>query len=99
MEVGGGIIGSHMRHVNISVFGRVQGVAFRYYAHLEAQSLGIKGLARNEPDGSVYIEAEGKNFEVVQFVEWAKHGPRYASIEKVRIAEGDMRHYPDFQVE
>lgn len=88
-----------MRHLNIWVFGRVQGVAFRYYTRLKAQALGIKGLARNEPDGSVYIEAEGKNRELDQFMEWVKHGPGNAKVGNVQITEGEICHYPDFQVE
>lgn len=41
----------------IHVFGRVQGVGFRYYTNMKALELHIKGFVENKPDGSVYIEA------------------------------------------
>ena len=41
------------------VFGRVQGVGFRYFALRQAELLGVTGFARNHPDGSVEVVAEG----------------------------------------
>ncbi|MBI2506744.1 MAG: acylphosphatase [Candidatus Colwellbacteria bacterium] len=38
------------RHLNIRVFGQVQGVFFRDSTRRKAEELGIKGFARNEPD-------------------------------------------------
>ncbi|HET8901877.1 MAG TPA: acylphosphatase [Holophagaceae bacterium] len=35
------------------VTGRVQGVGFRWWAEAQAQSLGLAGFVRNEPDGAV----------------------------------------------
>jgi len=40
--------------------GRVQGVGFRYTARALVQSLGLTGWARNEDDGSVTIEVQGR---------------------------------------
>ena len=42
----------------ILVKGRVQGVWFRKYTKDKADSLNLSGFARNELDGSVYIEVE-----------------------------------------
>lgn len=42
------------------VYGRVQGVGFRYFTWKEAERIGIKGTVRNCVDGSVEIVAEGK---------------------------------------
>ncbi len=46
-----------MKHLNIRIFGKVQGVFFRYYAEKEARSLGLTGFIRNEPDSTVYYDA------------------------------------------
>ena len=46
-------------HQNIRISGRVQGVGFRYNAREAAFHYGIKGFIRNQPNGDVYIEAEG----------------------------------------
>ena len=42
-----------MERVDITVRGRVQGVAFRWYTVRQAQGLGLVGWVRNQPDGSV----------------------------------------------
>lgn len=69
----------------IKVYGRVQGVGFRYAALDEAQRLGIKISPRNEPDGSVRIEAEGDNAALKKFVAWCRKGPPPAEVERVEV--------------
>lgn len=41
------------------VYGRVQGVGFRYTTQHEAQRLGLTGYAKNMDDGSVEVVACG----------------------------------------
>ncbi|GMO56193.1 MAG: acylphosphatase [Termitinemataceae bacterium] len=65
------------------VFGRVQGVAFRYSAQDEAQGLGITGWVRNADDGSVELHAEGEDVALRKFLDWLKHGPPYAHVKKL----------------
>lgn len=55
-------------HVNISVSGRVQKIGFRYSTLEVANQLGIAGFVQNQPDGSVYIEAEGPEESVETFI-------------------------------
>ena len=52
-----------MRRVIIFA-GRVQGVGFRATAAASARGLGVKGWVRNEPDGTVRMEAQGDPKEV-----------------------------------
>ena len=40
-------------------YGRVQGVGFRYKLRHLADSYGVTGWVRNEPDGTVSMEAQG----------------------------------------
>lgn len=72
-----------MHHVKIRVTGKVQNVSFRDSARTEAINLGINGFARNEPDGSVYIEAEGSDQAVNEFMKWCETGPRNAVVEDI----------------
>ena len=46
-----------MKNYKIIVFGIVQGVGFRYTTKAIADNMGIKGIVRNQNDGTVYIEA------------------------------------------
>ncbi len=85
------------KHLNIKVYGKVQGVFFRVSAKDEADKLGLKGFARNEKDGSVYIEVEGKKETLDKFLEWCKNGPEAAMVEKLEIKEGTVKNFSEFK--
>jgi acylphosphatase len=69
--------------VRIRVFGHVQGVNFRRDTAGVARQLGLTGFVRNEPDGSVTIEAEGDPQALVELVRWAHQGPLSARVDRV----------------
>lgn len=71
------------RAVRANVTGRVQGVAFRYSTAEQANSLGVSGWVRNEPDGSVALHAEGADQAVDALVEWCRSGPALARVHRV----------------
>jgi acylphosphatase len=73
--------------VSVRVTGRVQGVAFRWYAVQEAERLGVRGWIRNEPDESVAGHFEGATESVDALVAWCRHGPSYASVRHVAVTE------------
>jgi acylphosphatase len=85
-------------HRTIRVHGQVQGVFFRVSARDEARRLGLTGFARNEPDGSVYIEVEGDEQALERFVAWCRQGPPDAVVERVEVQEGQPRGYADFAI-
>lgn len=87
-------------HVNIKITGRVQGVFFRDSAQKKAKELKVRGFVRNEPDGSVYIEAEGEPLAVKNMVEWVKNGPQNAEVEHVEVEETkENKNFIDFKIE
>ncbi len=69
------------------VFGRVQGVYFRHSARMEAERLGVRGIARNLADGSVEVVAQGEAAAVLSLYEWLKLGPAQARVDAVRDVE------------
>jgi len=82
----------------ITISGRVQGVGFRFSTVHKAQEMGIAGFVRNQPDGSVYIEAEGEPDKLNEFVKWCWQGPPAARVENVSKQEIPSRDYSRFGV-
>jgi acylphosphatase len=74
------------------VFGKVQGVFFRHSTRIEAERLGVRGIARNLADGSVEVFAQGEAAAVLALSEWLKLGPPQARVDAVE----DIR--PEAQV-
>ena len=67
------------------MYGKVQGVGFRFYTQKKARELGIQGFVKNILDGSVYVEAEGTEEKVDEFILWINSGPPWARVDDVRI--------------
>ncbi|EST84818.1 putative acylphosphatase [Escherichia coli ECC-1470] len=66
------------------VYGRVQGVGFRYTTQYEAKKLCLTGYAKNLDDGSVEVVACGEEGQVEKLMQWLKSGgPRSARVERV----------------
>lgn len=61
--------------VQLEVYGRVQGVGFRWMTKLVADKLGIKGTVANQVDGSVKIIAIGESATLQQFIGAVKASP------------------------
>ena len=87
-----------MKHLNITIHGKVQGVSFRVATKAVANQLGITGYIKNQVDGSVYAEAEGKDFELDNFVDWCHEGPEGAQVEKVEITQSELQNYRNFEI-
>jgi acylphosphatase len=77
-----------MPRVELKIYGRVQGVGFRYDALKKAEKLGVLCVPRNEPDRSLFIAAEGDDTAALeQFVAWCRKGPWSAKVERVEVKE------------
>ncbi|MHA1293221.1 MAG: acylphosphatase [Promethearchaeota archaeon] len=72
-----------MKKIIIKVYGSVQGVFFRYTTKKVAKKLGLFGFVKNNPDGSVYIEAEGPEEKLMKLLDFSKVGPKHASVKNV----------------
>jgi acylphosphatase len=87
-----------MTHLDITIKGKVQGVFYRASTKAVADQLGIKGAVRNEPDGDVFIEAEGDKLSLEMFLDWCKEGPEKAEVTSVESHEGELKNYRNFEV-
>jgi acylphosphatase len=67
------------------VAGRVQGVWFRDSVRRIAEARDVSGWARNLPDGTVEVWAEGTLDAVQAVVDYCREGPPRAVVEGVRV--------------
>lgn len=86
-------------NVRLRIYGIVQGVNYRTHARVKAEELRLAGIVRNEPDGSVYLEAEGPSEQIEKLKEWCKAGPSRAKVEKVEVQDGEIKNYKGFEIQ
>jgi len=86
------------KSLHIIVSGIVQGVGFRYYTKLEADKYHIFGTVMNKKDGTVEIYAEGKQSQLIQFVEWCHEGPSSANVEMIEYTYQEIKRYSEFKI-
>jgi len=76
-----------IKSVYLIITGRVQGVGFRYFAEQKALEFNISGWVKNNPDGSIEIEATGDPENIVVYIDWMKIGPTRAIIKTFSVSE------------
>jgi acylphosphatase len=87
-----------MKCFHIHVYGRVQHKGFRFLAMQKAYQHEIRGYIQNRKDGSIYIEAEGKEENLMKFLEWCNKGPIGSTVEEVVSDEGEILNYTSFDI-
>lgn len=87
-----------MRNYKIKVKGDVQGVGYRYAAYQKANILGLKGTVKNLEDGSVEINAKGKDDSLDSFVKWCHQGPDTANVQDVNARETEEIEAFEFKI-
>jgi acylphosphatase len=75
----------------VVIRGRVQGVFFRVETRERAQSLGLAGWVRNNPDGTVEAVFQGERDRVDSMVAWCRRGPAAAHVEDVEVEWAEPR--------
>lgn len=83
--------GGAKARLSVKVYGMVQGVGFRWHTQRFADGLGLSGWVRNLRDGGVEIQAEGSREDLERFLEWCRHGPDFAQVDKVTFDWGESR--------
>jgi acylphosphatase len=87
------------RRVHVLIFGKVQGVSFRYHTYELAKKLGITGWVRNTSDGKVEAVFEGDGNKIEKILEFCKRGPSLARVEKVEVKEEKFKgEFKDFKI-
>lgn len=76
------------------VSGRVQGVFYRGAAAQRARDLGVRGYARNLPDGRVEVLACGEEEAVRSFVDWLWTGSSASKVASVEVTDAAVHGAP-----
>lgn len=87
-----------IKHWNIRISGKVQGVWYRANTQETAQKLNLKGFVMNKPDGSVYVEAEGEEARLEALYARCKQGPEKAVVDSVELEEGEIKGFEGFEI-
>lgn len=82
----------------VIVSGRVQGVFFRDTIRRLAESRGVSGWVRNNPDGTVEAVLEGPGDAVDELLAFAREGPRGASVENAQVADEEPEGLTGFRI-
>lgn len=87
-----------MQHYDIKIFGKVQGIGFRFMAMEAAYKYHVRGFVQNLKDGSVYLEVEGKEEDLKRFLEWCNTGALGAKVERIEATEGHLKNFVSFDI-
>lgn len=88
-----------MKHLELHIFGRVQGVGFRAETKQLAVELGLTGYVENVGQNEVKVHAEGTDKDLEIFRDWCKKGPEGAEVEKLDEKWTDeFKDYLDFSI-
>lgn len=82
------------------VSGKVQGVFFRASTARMADQLGLRGYARNLPDGRVEVLAVGSPAALAELGSWLAQGPPRAQVTELVAEDHPVErhaHITDFQ--
>ena len=72
--------------LSATVYGRVQGVNFRYFVRTVARDLGLKGYVRNLASGdAVEVKAEGQKSQLDKLLEQLNIGSPGARVKRVEV--------------
>lgn len=89
-----------MEKRQFTIYGRVQGVGFRFYTMRQAQKLMLSGSVKNLSDGSVLVIAVGIEDQIAAMRQWLKTGSPAARVDRIIEQEyiGE-REFMDFKIE
>ena len=83
-EIGTKMNSSDQKRLHAKVYGRVQGVGFRYFVMNTAVELGLVGWTRNRRDDSVEVVAEGELEVLKSLVRALQRGSRSSAVREVK---------------
>jgi acylphosphatase len=81
------------------VTGHVQGVGYRWFVEKHANTLNLRGWARNEPDGRVQVYAIGSRADLDRLAALLQQGPPHSTVRAVEQQEAPVQQLSSFHTE
>jgi acylphosphatase len=75
----------NITRLHANIYGRVQGVSFRYFVTEQAQGLELTGWVRNRWEGSVEVVAEGPRPSLENLLGALRIGPPAARVDNIEV--------------
>ncbi|MDD5765690.1 MAG: acylphosphatase [Candidatus Marinimicrobia bacterium] len=86
-------------NVKMTVQGIVQGVGFRYFAMRKAAMFQVFGFVQNLDNGDVFIEVEGEEGLMSDFIREIQIGPMFGTVTNVLVGRSEkLVGYNKFEV-
>jgi acylphosphatase len=79
-----------MNRYLVVVSGIVQGVGFRYFVSYTARALNLTGWVRNCFNDTVQLHVQGKEEDILVFMQKLRKGNGYSEVEDVSMKKVDM---------
>ena len=82
----------------VIVYGRVQGVGFRFAVARAAESRDVSGWVRNRRDGTLEAVFEGEPDQVESLIRFCGEGPRGAAVARIDVNDEKLEGSARFDV-
>jgi acylphosphatase len=87
-----------IRHYNITVKGKVQRVAYRFWTQATAMKHNLTGFVRNLHTGDVYMEVEGEEEDINTLIDLCYVGSPRSEVKEVNAVESELKDFETFEV-
>jgi acylphosphatase len=87
-----------MKCFQIKISGEIQGEGLRFKAMYHAHKHNIKGFVKYSKPSEIFIEAEGEEKSIEQFIECFRDGSLSAQVTGINIKESVVKSYQSFEI-
>ena len=87
-----------MKRVHVIIKGYVQGIGLRYNTREKAESLGLTGWIKNNPDNSVEAVFEGPEEMINEILEFCKKGTIGSKVIGIKIRKEPVENLKGFEI-
>ncbi len=87
-----------MKSLHLILSGKVQGVFFRHNTKKKADELGLKGYAKNLPDGTVEVVAQGSQENLEELIAFIRKGPGIAQVTGIKSTHKQPENFGSFDI-